>query len=41
MGWDYDRSIERIRTHLDGMGEIEVRKLVREANLNELLSETR
>jgi class 3 adenylate cyclase len=41
MSWDYDRSLERIGKHLDNMGEIEVEKLVREADLNSLLTETR
>lgn len=40
MSWNYDRSVSRIQKHLDGMGEIEVRKLKREADLEELLSET-
>lgn len=39
MGWDYDESLERIRHHLDNMGEIEVEKLKREADLGNLLSE--
>jgi class 3 adenylate cyclase len=41
MGWDYDESLERIRYHLDDMGEIEVKKLRREADLENLLSETK
>lgn len=41
MGWNYDESLERIRHHLDNMGEIEVEKLRREADLGNLLSETR
>jgi class 3 adenylate cyclase len=40
MSWNHDRSVERIQTHLDGMGEINVTKLKREADLEELLSET-
>lgn len=40
MSWDHDRSVDRIQTHLDGMGEITVSKLKREADLEELLSET-
>lgn len=40
MSWNYDRSRERIQTHLDGMGEIDVQKLKREADLEALLSET-
>lgn len=40
MTWDYDRSKERIQKHLDGMGEIKVGKLVREADLQTLLTET-
>ncbi len=38
MSWDYDESLERIRQHLDSMGEIEVEKLGREADLGNLLS---
>src|ERR671927_1655560 len=41
MGWDYDRSYDRIKAHLDSMGTVEVEKLVREADLDNLLSETR
>ena len=41
MSWNYDTSLERIQKHLDNMGEIEVEKLVREADLNTLLTETR
>jgi class 3 adenylate cyclase len=41
MSWNYDDSLERISKHLDNMGEIEVEKLVREADLNSLLTETR
>src|SRR2546423_10859013 len=40
MSWDYQRSRDRIQKHLDGMGEITVEELVREAQLHELLSET-
>ena len=40
MSWDYNRSVERIREHLDSMGEITVEKLKREADLENLLSET-
>lgn len=40
MSWEYQRSKERIEKHLDGMGEIKVEKLVREADLQTLLSET-
>lgn len=40
MSWNYDDSVERIKSHLDSMGEIEIEKLVREADLNSLLSET-
>ena len=40
MGWDYKQSKDRIQKHLDNMGEIKVEKLVREADLNTLLSET-
>src|SRR5947207_6496973 len=40
MSWNYDRSIERIRTHVDNIGEITIEKLKREADLEQLLSET-
>src|SRR6266487_321407 len=40
MSWDKKRSLDRIQKHLDGMGEIEVKKLKREADLEQLLSET-
>src|SRR6266700_4982302 len=40
MSWDKKRSLDRIQKHLDGMGEIEVKKLTREADLAQLLSET-
>lgn len=40
MSWNYDESMERIQRHLDNMGEIEVQKLSREADLGKLLSET-
>lgn len=40
MSWNYDDSLERIGNHLDNMGKIEVEKLVREADLNNLLTET-
>lgn len=41
MSWKYEDSLKRIGEHLDNMGEIEIEKLVREADLNNLLSETR
>lgn len=41
MSWNYDDSKERIGKHLDNMGEIEIEKLVREADLNSLLTETK
>ncbi|MBM4185148.1 MAG: hypothetical protein FJ207_13180 [Gemmatimonadetes bacterium] len=41
MSWNYDRSSERIRDHLDNMGAIEVAPLSRDANLETLLTETR
>ena len=41
MSWDYDESLDRIKSHLDDMGEIEVEKLTREADLGNLLSETK
>lgn len=40
MSWNYNISMNRVQAHLDGMGEIEVEKLVREADLHSLLSET-
>lgn len=40
MSWDIERSRERIKKHLDGLGEIEIEKLVREADLDSLLTET-
>ena len=41
MSWNYDDSLVRIGNHLDNMGEIEIEKLVREADLHSLLSETK
>jgi class 3 adenylate cyclase len=41
MSWNYTDSRQRIQQHLDSMGEIEVKKLVRAADLDELLTETR
>lgn len=40
MSWNYEVSRERIRKHLEDAGEIEIEKLVRDANLRSLLSET-
>lgn len=40
MPWDYIRSKERIKKHLDNMGEIQVEKLTKDADLSSLLSET-
>src|SRR5260370_12210609 len=40
MRWNYQRSEERIRKHLEDMGEIHVEKLRKEADLEQLLSET-
>jgi class 3 adenylate cyclase len=40
MSWNYNTSHNRVEKHLDDMGEIEVEKLVRDADLNSLLSET-
>jgi len=40
MSWNKKRSLDRIQKHLDDMGEIEVKKLTREADLEHLLSET-
>jgi len=41
MSWNYDDSLKRIGDHMNNMGEIEVEKLVREADLNSLLTETK
>jgi class 3 adenylate cyclase len=41
MGWRYDRSRDRIKEHLDSIGDIEIEKLVKEADLDSLLTETR
>ncbi len=40
MSWEYDKSIKRIRHHLDTMGKIEIRPFSRTDNLEELLRET-
>lgn len=40
MNWNYDKSMERIQNHLDNMGEIEIEKLTKAADLNNLLTET-
>jgi class 3 adenylate cyclase len=40
MSWKYDDSKKRVQEHVDNMGEIEIKKLAREADLNSLLSET-
>lgn len=40
MSWDLERSRARIKEHLDGLGDIEIEKLVREADLDSLLTET-
>lgn len=41
MSWDYKTSYDRIKEHLDKIGEIEIERLVKEADLNNLLSEKR
>ena len=41
MGWSYSRSKERIEKYLKELGEIEIEKLKREADLESLLTETR
>lgn len=41
MSWNYTTSTERVQAHLDSMGEIQIEKLVRDADLHALLSETR
>src|SRR5260370_6365438 len=40
MSWEYDKSIKRIRHHLDTMGQIEIYPFSRTDNLEELLRET-
>jgi class 3 adenylate cyclase len=40
MSWNYDTSLNRVQKHLDDLAEIEVEKLVRDADLQALLSET-
>lgn len=40
MGWQYTTSRERIQASLDTLGAIEIAKLSREANLEQLLTET-
>ncbi len=40
MAWDLDTSTNRVEHHLENMGDIEVGKLARDADLNTLLSET-
>ena len=41
MSWNYDVSRERIKKHIANLGEIEIEKLVRDADLYTLLSETK
>lgn len=42
MGWTKSKSEKRIKDHLDGMGEIEIKPLEREVNdLSAVLSETK
>jgi class 3 adenylate cyclase len=41
MAWNYQSSLDRIKQHVDALQDIEVEKLVREADLEGLLSETR
>ncbi len=40
MSWNYDTSVNRVQKHLDDLADIEVEKLVRDADLQALLSET-
>ena len=40
MAWKYEDSLARIQLHLNSIGELEVSKLTREADLENLLSET-
>lgn len=41
MSWNYEDSKKRIEDHTDNMGEIEIMKLARESDLENLLSETK
>lgn len=41
LAWNYEISLERIKLHVENLKDIEVEKLVREADLDSLLSETR
>lgn len=41
MSWNYEDSKKRIQNHIDNMGEIEVKKLTRESDLESLLTETK
>ncbi len=38
MSWEYQQSRQRVQHHLDTMAPIEVTKLTREANLEELVN---
>lgn len=40
MSWNYETSSARIKEHLDRLGDIQVAKLVKAADLDSLLSET-
>jgi len=40
MSWNKNTSEARIKKHLEGLGDIEIEKLVRDADLHSLLSET-
>ena len=40
MAWNYEHELKRIQEHVGRLGDIEVSKLVREADLSALLSET-
>src|SRR3982750_803272 len=40
MSWDYHRSVNRIKDHRDNIGAISIEKLIREADLEQLLTET-
>lgn len=40
MSWDYQKSLQRIQKFLNSMGDIEVSRLTREADLEQLLTET-
>src|SRR5437667_9552941 len=40
MSWNYDRSVSRVKEHIESLGTLTVEKLTKEADLESLLSET-